>query len=87
MNNIDKALARLTRGHRKNIQNNKIRSEKGDITTESEEIKKILGSYYKSLYSTKLEHLEEMGNFLERYPVPKLNQDHINHLNNPISSK
>jgi hypothetical protein len=30
---IDKPLARLTRGHRDSIQINKIRNEKGDITT------------------------------------------------------
>jgi hypothetical protein len=28
-----------------------------------------------------------MGNFLDRYKVPKLNQDHINDLNTPISPK
>ena len=28
-----------------------------------------------------------MDNFLDRYQVPKLNQDQINHLNSPISSK
>jgi hypothetical protein len=28
-----------------------------------------------------------MGNFLHRYQVPKLNQDQINDLNNPISTK
>ena len=28
-----------------------------------------------------------MDNFLERYQVPKLNQDHINHLNSTISPK
>jgi hypothetical protein len=33
---------------------NDIRNEKGDITTEMKEIQKIIGSYYKSLYSTKL---------------------------------
>jgi hypothetical protein len=50
---IDKPLARLTRGHRDSILINKVRSEKGDITTESEEIKKkkIIRSYYKSIYS------------------------------------
>jgi hypothetical protein len=32
INKIDKPLARLTRGHRDNIQINKIRNEKGDIT-------------------------------------------------------
>jgi len=43
------------RGHRECVQINKIRNEKGDITTESEEIQKIIRSYYKSLYSRKLE--------------------------------
>jgi hypothetical protein len=40
INRIDKSLARLTTGHRDSIQINKIRNEKGDITTETEEIKK-----------------------------------------------
>ena len=34
INKIDKPLARLTRGHRNKIQINKIRTEKGDITTD-----------------------------------------------------
>jgi hypothetical protein len=37
-NKIDKPLARLTRGHRDSIVINKIRNEKGDITTVPEEI-------------------------------------------------
>jgi hypothetical protein len=40
INKIDKPLARLTRGHRDSILINKIRNEKGDITTEIEEIQK-----------------------------------------------
>ena len=75
INKIDKPLARLTRGHRDSIQINKIRNEKGDITMETVEIQNIIRSYYKSLYSTKLENLDEMGNFLYRYQVSKLNQD------------
>jgi hypothetical protein len=39
INKINKSLARLTRGHRDSILINKIRNEKGDITTEPEEIK------------------------------------------------
>jgi hypothetical protein len=35
---IDKPLARLTRGHMDCNLNNKIRNEKGDITTEHKEI-------------------------------------------------
>jgi hypothetical protein len=36
INKIDKSLARLTRGHQDSILTNKIRNEKGDITTEIE---------------------------------------------------
>jgi hypothetical protein len=36
----DKPLAKLTKEHRGRIQINKIRKEKRDITTETEEIKK-----------------------------------------------
>jgi hypothetical protein len=43
-NKIEKPLARLTRGHRNSIQINKIRNEKGYITTEPEEIQSILRS-------------------------------------------
>jgi hypothetical protein len=37
INNIDKPIARLTRGHRDSIIINKIKNEKGDITTGHEE--------------------------------------------------
>ena len=86
-NTIGKPLTRLTRGHRDSILINKIRNEKGDLTTEPEEIQNIIRSYYKRLYSTKLENLDEMDNFLGRYEVPELNQDQINDLNIPIFPK
>jgi hypothetical protein len=77
INKIDKPLARLTRGHRNSILINKIRNGKGDITTETEEIQNIIRSYYRSLYSSQMENLDEMNNFLDRYQEPKLNQDQI----------
>jgi len=40
INKLDKPIVRLTRGPWECVQINKIRNEKGDITTESEEIKK-----------------------------------------------
>jgi hypothetical protein len=40
INKIDKPLARLTRGQRDSIQINKIRNEKGDLTTETGNLKK-----------------------------------------------
>ena len=70
INKKDKPLTRLTRGHRDSILVNKIRNEKGNITTEQEEIQNLIGSYYKGRYSTKLENLAEMDNFLHRYQVP-----------------
>jgi hypothetical protein len=87
INKIDKPLARLTRGHKDSTLIDKIRNEKGDITTEPEEIQCIIKSYYKRLYSTKLESLDKMDNFLHRYQVAKLNQDQIDNLNTLISPK
>ena len=67
------------------MQINKIRNEKGDITTDTEEIQRIIRSYYKNLYDTKLENVKEMDLFLDKYHLPKLNQDQVNNLNRPIS--
>jgi hypothetical protein len=47
INKVDKPLARLTRGHRESILINKIRNEKGDITTNPEEIQNTMRSFYK----------------------------------------
>ena len=55
--------------------------------TDHEEIQNTIRSFYKRLYSTKLENLEEMDKFLDRYQVPKLNQDQDNDVNSPISPK
>jgi hypothetical protein len=43
--------------------------------------------YYQILYLTKLENQDEMEDFLDRYQVPKLNLDQINHLNSLIAPK
>ena len=62
---IDKPLTRLTRGHRYSIKMNKIRNEKGDITTKTEEILKNHHLLQKPIFN-KLENLDEMDNFLDR---------------------
>jgi len=62
-----------------------MRIEKGHLTTETEEIKKIIRSYYKNLYSTKLETLHEVDGFLDKYHISKLNQEQINYLKSLIS--
>jgi hypothetical protein len=74
LNKIDKPLAKLTKRQRGSIQINKFRNEKGEITTETGEIKRRLKSYFKSPYSTKLENLNKRDNFLNRYHLSKSNQ-------------
>ena len=64
INKIDKPLAKLIKQQRENTQINKIRNEKGDITTDTVEMQRIIRSYYKSLYATKLENVQEMDWFL-----------------------
>jgi len=64
---------------------NKIRNEKGEVTTDITEIQKIIREHYMQLYTNKLENLEEMDKFLERYNLPRLNQDEIEKMNGPIT--
>ena len=85
INKIDKPLARLIKEKRKN-QINKIRNENGDITTDNTEIQRIRRDYYQQLYANKMDNLEEMDKFLEKYNFPKLNQEEIENLNRHIQA-
>ena len=86
INKIDKPLARLIKKKREKTQINKIKNEKGEVTTDTTEIQSILRDYYKQLYANKMENLEEMDKFLERYNLPRLNQEEIESMNRPIIS-
>ena len=77
---IDKPLARLIKKQREKNQINKIRNESGEITTENTEIQRIIKDYYQQLYPNKMDNLEEMDKFLEKYNFPKLNQEEIENL-------
>ena len=46
----------------------------------------IIRDYYQQLYANKMDNLEEMDKFLEKYSFPKLNQEDIENLNRPITS-
>jgi hypothetical protein len=67
------SLAKLNERWRENIQINKIGNKKGDITSDTEDIQRIIRSHFTSLYSKKLENLKKKDNFLNRYHLPKLN--------------
>ena len=86
INKIDKPLARLIKKQREKSQINKIRNENGEITTDNTEIQRIIRDYYQQLYANKMDNLEEMDKFLEKYNFPKLNQEEIENLNRPIRS-
>ena len=83
---IDKPLARLIKKQKEKNQINKIRNENGAITTDNTEMQRIIRDYYQQLYANKIDKLEEMDKFLEKYNFPKLNQKEIENLNRPITS-
>ena len=71
INKIDKPLARLIKEKRERTQINKIRNERGKITTDNKEIQRIVRKYYEQLYA----NLDEMDKFLETDSFPKLKQE------------
>ena len=86
INKIDKPLARLIKKKRERTQINKIRNERGEITTNATEIQKNIREYYKQLYAKTLGNLEEMDKFLEICNLLGLNQLEIDNLNSLITS-
>ena len=67
-------------------QINKIRNEKGEVTTDNGEIQRIIRDHYEQLYGNKTDNLEEVDRFLEKFNLPRLNQEEIGIMNNPITS-
>ena len=63
INKIDKPLAKLIKKKRERTQINKIRNEKGQITTDTAEKQSIIRDHYKQLYAKKMDNLEEMDKF------------------------
>ena len=53
-------------------QINKIRNENGEIRTDYTEIQRIIKDYDQQLYTNKMDNLEEMDKFLEKYNFPNL---------------
>ena len=83
---MDKPLARLIKNKREKNQINKIRNEKGEVTTDNAEVQRIIRDNYKQLYGNKMGNLEEMDRFLVKFNLPRLNQEEVEILSNPITS-
>ena len=82
---IDKALSRLIKKKRERTQINTIRYAIREITTDTTETQRIVRNYYKEIYAKKCENLDEMDKFLEKYNLPKLNEE-AQSLSSPITA-
>ena len=83
---IDKPLARLIKKKRVMTQINKIRNDR-EVKTDTTEIQRIIRDYYKQLYANKIDNLEEMDKFLEKYNLPRLNRERTENMNRPITTE
>ena len=67
---IDKLSGRLIKTKRarekEKNQINKIRNEKGEVTTDNAEMQRIIRDCNEQLYGNKTDNLEEMERFLEK---------------------
>ena len=86
INKIDKPLAKLIKKKMEKNQINKIRNENGEITTDNTKIHRIIRYYSQQQYANKMDNLEEIEKFLEKYNFPKQNQEEIENLNRLITS-
>ena len=86
INKTDKPLARFIKKKREKTQTNRIRNEKGEVTTDTVEIQRIMRDYYRQLYAHIMDNHEEMDKFLEKQNLPRLNQKEIENINRPITS-
>ena len=59
---------------------------KKERTTDNAEIQRIVREYYEQLYGNKMDNLEELDRFLEKFNLPRLNQEEIESMNNLITS-
>ena len=85
INKINQNLARLIKKREKN-QINKIRNEKVGVKTDNAEIQRIIRDYCEQLCGNKIDNLEEMDRFLEKFNLLRLNQEEIEIMNNSITS-
>ena len=60
--------------------------KKGEITTDTAEIQRIIRDYYKQLYAKKMDNHEEMDKFFKRNNFLRLNQEELENINRPIKS-
>ena len=68
------------------MQINKIRNERGEITTDTTEIQRTVRNYYEKLYAKTFENLGKIDKFLETYNPLRLSQKEAKSLNRLVSA-
>ena len=86
LNKIEKTLARLIQRETEKNQIYIKKNVKGEVATDSAEIQRTIRDYQEQLYGDKIGNLAEMDRFLEKFNHPRLNQEEIETMNNPIAS-
>ena len=81
INKIDKTLSRFMKKKRERIQINTNTNERGEITTDTTDIQRTIRNHYEELYAKKFENLGEVDKFLEKYNLPKLNEEEAENFN------
>ena len=49
-----------------------MRNENREVTTDNAEIQRVIRDYYEQLYDNKIDNLEEMDRFLEKFNLSRL---------------
>ena len=85
INKTDKPLARLTKKKRERAQIKKLEMKKEKLQ-QTMQIQRIIRDYYEQLYDNKMDYVEEMKRFLEKFNLTRLDQEETEIMNNPITS-
>ena len=84
INKINKPLDRLIQKN-KGPKLKKSMNEREEITTNTNEIGRIIRNFFQQLYANKLNNLEKMDAFLDTYKLPRLKQEETDYLNRLIN--
>ena len=69
INKIYKPLSRLFKKKKREDPNKRIRHKRGEITTDTTEIQRIVRNCYERLFAKKFENMGEMDKFLEKHNI------------------
>ena len=62
---------------REKNQDNKSRNKNGETAIDNTETQRIIRDHFQQLFANEMDNLEKMDKFLEKYNLPKLNQEEL----------